>query len=87
MEEQPMPVKKTENLLEYETSEVCAQSNYRASRGAERRYRAFLEFLPDPVFVLNLDATVSYLNPAFVKVLGGRPRNLRAGGFPSYPII
>jgi len=54
MEEQPMPVKKTENLPER----------------AERRYRAFLEFLPDPVFVFNLDATVSYLNPAFVRIFG-----------------
>ena len=37
---------------------------------AEQRYRAFLEFLPYPVFVFNLDNTVSYLNPAFEKVFG-----------------
>jgi len=34
------------------------------------RYRAFLEFLPDPVFVFNLDSTVYYLNPAFERVFG-----------------
>ena len=36
----------------------------------EQRYGAFLEFLPDPVFVFNLDDSVSYLNPAFEKVFG-----------------
>ena len=69
MKEQPMPVKKTENLPE----------------GAERRYRAFLEFLPDPVFVLNLDATVSYLNPAFVKVFGWTAEELEGRRIPFVP--
>lgn len=36
----------------------------------QERYRVFLNFLPDPVFVFNLDNTVSYLNPAFEKVFG-----------------
>ncbi|NNF99592.1 MAG: PAS domain S-box protein [Desulfobacteraceae bacterium] len=37
---------------------------------SEERYRQFLDFLPDPVFVFNLDNTVSYLNPAFEHVFG-----------------
>jgi PAS domain S-box-containing protein len=52
---------------------VKNQSNTESSiscLSAEQRYRAFLEFLPYPVFVFNLDNTVSYLNPAFEKVFG-----------------
>lgn len=51
-------------------SEACALELSQTSRRAEQRYRAFLEFLPDPVFVFNMDHTVSYLNPAFEKVFG-----------------
>ena len=51
-------------------SEACALELSETSRRAEQRYRAFLEFLPDPVFVFNMDHTVSYLNPAFEKVFG-----------------
>jgi PAS domain S-box-containing protein len=43
---------------------------YRASREAEIRYRGFLDFLPYPVSVFNLDNTVSYLNPSFEKTFG-----------------
>jgi PAS domain S-box-containing protein len=51
-------------------SEACALELSQTSQRAEQRYRAFLEFLPDPVFVFNMDHTVSYLNPAFEKVFG-----------------
>ena len=40
-------------------SESCALELSHTSRRAERRYRAFLSFLPDPVFVFNMDHTVS----------------------------
>jgi len=51
-------------------SEQCALDLSQASQRAEQRYRAFLNFLPVPVFVFNLDSTVSYLNPAFERVFG-----------------
>lgn len=51
-------------------SESQTKKQYRASRQAELRYRGFLEFLPIPVFVFNIDGTVSYLNPAFKRVFG-----------------
>ena len=50
--------------------------------GVEQRYRAFLEFLPDPVFVINLDNTVSYLNPAFEKVFGWSLAELEGRAVP-----
>jgi PAS domain S-box-containing protein len=53
-------------------SEACALELSEQSRRAEQRYRAFLKFLPIPVFVFNLDNTVSYLNPAFEEVFGWR---------------
>ncbi|HEX5679426.1 MAG TPA: PAS domain S-box protein, partial [Desulfobacterales bacterium] len=53
-----------------EESQQCALDLSEASSRAEQRYRAFLNFLPVPVFVFNLDSTVSFLNPAFEKVFG-----------------
>lgn len=43
---------------------------YTASQEAERRYRAFLKFLPLPLLVHNLDFSVAYLNPAFEATFG-----------------
>ena len=51
-------------------SENQTRKQYRASRQAELRYRGFIEFLPIPVFVFNIDGTISYLNPAFESVFG-----------------
>jgi len=51
-------------------SEKRTREQYLKSRRAELRYRGFLEFLPIPVFVFNIDGTVSYLNPAFEQVFG-----------------
>jgi PAS domain S-box-containing protein len=66
-------------------SEACALELTRTSRRAEQRYRAFLEFLPDPVFVFNLDNTVSYLNPAFEKVFGWTLEELEGKIIPFIP--
>ncbi len=66
-------------------SETCALELSQASRRAERRYRAFLEFLPDPVFVFKMDNTVSYLNPAFEKVFGWTFNELAGKIIPFVP--
>ncbi len=66
-------------------SETCALELSQASRRAERRYRAFLEFLPDPVFVFKMDNTVSYLNPAFEKVFGWTFKELEGKIIPFVP--
>jgi len=66
-------------------SERLAQEQYESSRRAEKRYRAFLKFLPDPVFVFNLDSTVSYLNPAFEKVFGWTLDELKGKHIPFVP--
>jgi PAS domain S-box-containing protein len=66
-------------------SEQLAQSQYEASRRAQQRYQAFLKFLPDPVFVFNLDNTVSYLNPAFEKVFGWTLKELEGKRIPFVP--
>ncbi len=70
---------------ELETSQLRAQELLQASSRAERRYRAFLEFLPDPVFVFNMDSTVSYLNPAFEKVFGWTLTELEGRHIPFVP--
>jgi PAS domain S-box-containing protein len=66
-------------------SEACALELSETSRRAEQRYRAFLEFLPDPVFVFNMDHTVSYLNPAFEKVFGWTLKELEGKIIPFVP--
>jgi PAS domain S-box-containing protein len=66
-------------------SEQCALDLSTLSRRAEQRYRAFLDFLPDPVFVFNLDSTVSYLNPAFEKVFGWTLKEVRGKILPFVP--
>ncbi len=70
---------------ELETSQQRAQELFQASFRAEQRYRAFLEFLPDPVFVFNMDSTVSYLNPAFEKVFGWTLSELEGKRIPFIP--
>lgn len=74
-----------QNSVKTEGSEQQAFRLYQASRRAERRYRVFLEFLPYPVVVLNLDRTVSYLNPAFVKVFGWTLEELQDKPIPFIP--
>ncbi|MFZ0241315.1 MAG: PAS domain S-box protein [Desulfobacterales bacterium] len=66
-------------------SEESARRQFEASRLAERRYRAFLNFLPDPVFAFNLDGSVSYLNPAFEKVFGWTLDELKGKRIPFVP--
>ena len=66
-------------------SEACALELSQQSRLAEQRYRAFLNFLPIPVFVFNLDNTVSYLNPAFEKVFGWQFEKVEGKKIPFVP--
>ena len=66
-------------------SEACALELSEQSRRAEQRYQAFLKFLPIPVFVFNLDNTVSYLNPAFEEVFGWRFEELEGKKIPFVP--
>ncbi len=70
---------------ELEQSRQRAREQYRASRRAEKRYRAFLNFLPVPVFVFKMDSTVSYLNPAFEKVFGWTLAELEGKRIPFVP--
>ena len=66
-------------------SEQCALDLSRVSRRAEKRFRALLEFFPDPVFAFNLDSTVSYLNPAFERVFGWSLKELEGKIIPFVP--
>ena len=66
-------------------SEACALELSQQSRRAEQRYRAFLSLLPIPVFVFNLDNTVSYLNPAFENVFGWRLEKWKGRKIPFVP--
>jgi len=56
-----------------------------ASRRAEQRYRALLDFLPYPIFVFSLEGTVFYLNPAFEKIFGWTLEELKGKHIPFIP--
>ena len=71
--------------LALKESQACALELSETSRRAEQRYRAFLNFLPVPVFVFNLDNTVSFLNPAFEQVFGWTLEELRGKIIPFVP--
>lgn len=41
-----------------------------ALRESEEKYRSFMEAVPDPVIVYDMDGKASYLNPAFTEIFG-----------------
>ncbi len=75
----------TDGQQALEASPECAVQQDQARAHAERRYRAFLEFLPEPVFIGNLDSTVSYLNPAFEGIFGWTLPELKGRRIPFVP--
>ncbi len=60
-------------------------SSDNAHHSVERRYRALLEFLPDPVFVVDVRGRISYLNPAFMKIFGWNLEELEGKHIPFVP--
>ena len=66
-------------------SQECVLEQYRTSARAERRFRTLLEFLPDPVFVLDLENRVTYLNPAFTSTFGWTLDELTGKRIPFVP--
>ncbi|MFO7667448.1 MAG: PAS domain S-box protein [Desulfobacterales bacterium] len=62
-----------------------SNSSENAHRSVERRYRALLEFLPDPVFVVDVRGRISYLNPAFMKIFGWNLEELEGKHIPFVP--
>ena len=57
----------------------------KANSGADKRYRALLEFLPDPVIFVDLKSNIIYLNPAFTKVFGWSMEDLEGKLIPFIP--
>jgi len=56
-----------------------------ANHGADKRYRALLEFLPDPVIVVDLKSKITYLNPSFTSVFGWSMEELEGKHIPFIP--
>ncbi len=66
-------------------SEPGCQRQYEASREAEKRYRALLEFVPYPLVVFTRDEKASYLNPAFTETFGWGLDELQGKRIPYIP--
>ncbi|MDP3286641.1 MAG: PAS domain S-box protein [Desulfobacterales bacterium] len=75
-----MAAKKTTN-----TKKNPENSADKAYKGADKRYRALLEFLPDPVIFVDLKSNIIYLNPAFTKVFGWSMEELEGKLIPFIP--
>ncbi len=75
-----MAAKKTIN-----TKKCPDNSADKANSSADRRYRALLEFLPDPVIFVDLKSNIIYLNPAFTKVFGWSMEELEGKHIPFVP--
>ncbi|MBT4637370.1 MAG: PAS domain S-box protein [Deltaproteobacteria bacterium] len=76
---------KTEALQNIIASRELAQKRFEELQLVESRFQGFLKFLPDPVYVFNLDSTVSYVNPAFEKVFGWTLEELKGKPIPFTP--
>ncbi len=70
------PAKQRETMLLNKSDE---------GKQAEKRYRAFMEFMPYPVVVFDLDSKVAYLNPAFENVFGWTFKELEGSHIPFVP--
>jgi PAS domain S-box-containing protein len=75
-------VKAQHALKESESAYQCA---YEASRGAEKRYRTLLDFVPYPMVVFTVDGKVSYLNAAFTQIFGWSLEELQGKHIPYVP--
>ena len=75
-------VRAQHDLKESESAYQCA---YEASRGAEKRYRTLLDFVPYPMVVFTTDGKVAYLNPAFTQVFGWTLEELQGEHIPYVP--
>jgi PAS domain S-box-containing protein len=53
-----------------------------ALRESEKRFRALLDVVPNPILVFSLDGLVSYLNPAFTKLFGWAIEELKGTQLP-----
>ena len=70
---------------DHKESEPGCQRQYEASREAEKRYQALLEFVPYPLVVFTRDEKVSYLNPAFTETFGWGLDELQGQPIPYMP--
>lgn len=78
----------TRNILAQESivkSGKKIEKLYAVSRDTEKRYRAFLRFLPLPLLVQNLDFSIAYLNPAFEETFGWDHRDFAINPFTHIP--
>jgi PAS domain S-box-containing protein len=57
----------------------------RTHRQAQKRLRALLEFIPDPLVVFHLDGRVIYMNPAFERIFGWTLIELQGQKIPFVP--
>lgn len=60
-------------------------SNAKTSGIDPSRYRVLLDFLPDPVFVLDMQYRLTYVNPAFVETFGWQLAEIAGRQIPFIP--
>ncbi|MCP3873476.1 MAG: PAS domain S-box protein, partial [Desulfobacteraceae bacterium] len=57
-------------IQDSQAQEKSTKQKYKESRLAQKRLNILLNFLPDPVFAINIDNKVEFINPAFERTFG-----------------
>jgi PAS domain S-box-containing protein len=76
---------KMQTITALKTSEFLYKKESKASRKAEQMARNLLDFVPYPMIVSDLNANITYLNPAFTRTFGWRLDEIKGGKIPFIP--
>ena len=76
---------KMKTIKALKKSELLYEKESKASRRAEQMARNLLDFVPYPMIVSDLNAKISYLNPAFTRTFGWTLDEIRGEQIPFVP--
>ncbi len=76
---------KMQTITALRTSELLYKKESKASRKAEQMARNLLDFVPYPMIVSDLNANITYLNPAFTRTFGWTFDEIKGSRIPFVP--
>jgi PAS domain S-box-containing protein len=76
---------KMQTISALRTSELLYKNESKASRKAEQMARNLLDFVPYPMIVSDMNANITYLNPAFSSTFGWTLDEIKGSKIPFIP--
>ncbi len=76
---------KIQTITALRTSELLYKKESKASKKAEQMARNLLDFVPYPMIVSDLNANITYLNPAFTRTFGWSLDEIKGSKIPFIP--